>query len=379
MVDIILPFMSDGKIMRSICITTNISCNLNCTYCYEHDKSDKSSFDVDTAKRTIAALLSKPTEKGTYINFHGGEPFISFKKIKELCEWTWAQHFPEKFIFFATSNGTLIHGEIKEWLTINKDRFVVGLSLDGTREMHNINRSNSFDLIDIDFIISTWPFQTVKMTVSPHTITHLSEGIIYMHERAIKKIAVNLAEMIDWSLPKYEAIYREELQKLSLYYQTHPSIEPCSLFNIKFQALLDDTQHKWCGVGTSMTAYDTAGNSYPCHLFLKEVCGVEKAEKSKLINFNDPKEYTDDLCSECPLIKICPTCYGANYISRGDVRIRDKSICRLHKVRFAVVANYQYQNIVEGNCNIEKLSDKEKYSRIRILDGIEKLSNCLNL
>ena len=371
--------MLEDKIIRSICITTNVSCNLNCTYCYEHDKSDKSSFDVAIAKETIHKILSTKTEKGTYINFHGGEPFISFKKIKELCEWTWSQDYPEKYIFFATSNGTLIHGEIKEWLNKNKERFVVGLSLDGTREMHNINRSNSFDQIDIDFINSNWPSQTIKMTISPQTIRHLSEGVIYLHERGIKKIAANLAEMIDWSSPQYETIYKEELHKLSQYYLTHPNIEPCSLFNIRFQTLLEGKIQKWCGVGTAMVAYDTAGNAYPCHLFFEEVCGKEKSKNSKSVDFTNPDEYIDDSCAQCPLLAICPTCYGSNYISRGDVKVRDKSLCKLNKIRFAEVARYQYHRIVDANVDITQLSDKEKYTRIRILDGIEKLSNFLNL
>lgn len=37
----------------------------------------------------------------------------------------------------------------------NKERFIVGLSLDGTREMHNRNRSNSYDKIDIPFLLRT--------------------------------------------------------------------------------------------------------------------------------------------------------------------------------------------------------------------------------
>lgn len=87
------------------------------------------------------------------ILFHGGEPFIAFQRIKDICEWLWAQEWPTKYICYATTNGTLIHNEVKEWLMKNKERFIVGLSLDGTREMHNRNRSNSYDKIDIPFFI----------------------------------------------------------------------------------------------------------------------------------------------------------------------------------------------------------------------------------
>ena len=188
-----------NSLQRSIYITTNLTCNLRCVYCYEQDKSSKETFDLDLAKSTLTKELSiKSNSKGTLVNFHGGEPFISYKKIKELCEWAWAQNFPENFLFFATSNGTLIHGEMQEWLFENRKRFVVGLSLDGTPEMHNRNRSNSYDLIDTEFFAKTWPEQGVKMTVSRETIHSLAEGIIYMHELGFKVIRANLAEMTDW-------------------------------------------------------------------------------------------------------------------------------------------------------------------------------------
>ena len=137
---------------KNIYITTNVSCNLRCTYCYE-DKSGNEEFDVELTKRRLFDILTKNPNDSFIINLHGGEPFLVFQKIKELCEWVWEQNVSNEYLFFATTNGTKVHGEIKDWLYKNRQRFIAGLSLDGTREMHNINRSNSFDLIDIDFFV----------------------------------------------------------------------------------------------------------------------------------------------------------------------------------------------------------------------------------
>lgn len=362
---------------RSVYITTNIACNLRCIYCYEKDKNNPMSFDLEEAKSTLSNVLSESTPDGTLINFHGGEPFLSYLKIRELCEWAWQQNFPEKFTFFATSNGTLIHGEIQNWLAKNRRRFIVGLSLDGNREMQNINRSNSFDLIDIDFFIKTWPEQGVKMTISQQTISTLADGIIFMHERGIKNIRANLAEMTDWSDVKFYEIYRQQLRKLSEYYLVHPNVKPCSLFEIIFAGVLNNDVRKWCGAGTSMEAIDIDGRKYPCHLFFESVCGKEKSLAALNIDFSDPEQYISKSCKDCKLLPICPTCYGSNYIERGAINLRDPNLCELHKIRFSEVALFQYRRIISSD--IQALSEEERYRDMRILEAIEKLKDVLDL
>lgn len=364
---------------RNVYITTNLNCNLRCLYCYEQDKTSKTSFDLEQVKKTLTATLSRKSDKGTLVNLHGGEPFLSFSKIKELCEWAWAQNFPETFKFFATSNGTLIHGEIQEWLYKNKHRFVVGLSLDGTREMHNINRSNSFDQIDLEFFKKAWPNQGVKMTISPQSIHTLAEGVIFIHENGFNDVRANLAEMIDWSDPSYLEIYKRELEKLSEYYLLHPEVEKCSLFSIYFASLVNNEVRKWCGVGTEMEAIDVDGRKYPCHFFFEAVCGKEKSEQATAIDFTDPNQYTSEHCRSCLLLPICPTCYGSNYVARGDIAARDLSLCELHKIRFATVAKYEYNRIINDSVDILNLSNEEKYKRLRTLEGIEKLATILEL
>lgn len=364
---------------RDVYITTNYTCNLRCVYCYEHDKLNQETFDLERTKQTLSQVLHTKTEHGTIIDFHGGEPFLSYKKIRELCEWAWNQDFPEKFTFFATTNGTLIHGEIKDWLLLNRDRFVVGLSLDGTREMHNANRSNSYDNIDLNFFFKTWPKQGVKMTISPKTIGSLSEGIIDMHEKGCGIISANLSEMTDWSSPEFLDVYRRELAKLAVYYMHHPEIEKCSLFKVHFPALLNPEVKKWCGVGTNMESIDVDGKKYPCHLFFESVCGKAKSEKSHYIDFSDPDNYISSHCRKCALLKICPTCYGSNYIARGDIALRDLSLCELNKVRFAEVAKYEYTRIVDDAMSLETLSNEEKFERLRILEAIESITEVLKL
>ena len=155
----------DRKI-KTVTITLTQSCNLKCTYCYENNKSSK-TMDFDTAKNIIdKEIQNREMFEGFEFDLFGGEPFLEFELIKQITEYVCEKLCGYPHTIFLTTNGTLVHGEIQKWLLKHKDCVVCGLSLDGTREMHNINRSNSFDKIDIDFFAQNYPMQDNKMTIS---------------------------------------------------------------------------------------------------------------------------------------------------------------------------------------------------------------------
>lgn len=368
--------LSEDQI-KNIYITTNVTCNLRCIYCYE-DKSSCEIFDVEKTKQQLVRQLSEKSGGSTLINLHGGEPFLVFDRIRELCEWLWEQEVQEPYLFFTTTNGTLVHGEIQEWLTRNKDRFIAGLSLDGTREMQNMNRSNSFDKIDIDFFARTWPGQGVKMTVSPLSIDYLADGIRFLHSKGIHHILVNLAYMVNWNDPKFARIYQRELKKMAAFYKENPALPRDTIFDLPFKLLVapDARTRKWCGAGTHVKAFDIDGRQYPCHLFFESVCGKEKSEGWHDIDFASPKEYISEECSECPLYPTCPTCYGANYIERGKIGSRDMSLCRLEKIRTLEVAKFEYDRIMNSH-DEEDISAEEAAERARTLEALLKIEPLL--
>lgn len=176
--------MSKVKVFMLI---TNENCNLNCTYCYEHHKSN-SFMSFDIAKNIIDNELKNALSTETYeIEFFGGEPFLNFPLIKEIVDYVQTKYHNLKVYFNASTNGTLVHGEIKEWLMEHKDVFSPGLSLDGTKEMHDINRpfkkgnNSSFDAIDIDFFKNFHKNPHAKMTISPATLSQMAQGIKFIH------------------------------------------------------------------------------------------------------------------------------------------------------------------------------------------------------
>ena len=137
--------MSTEQKSKNITLVVTHQCNLNCTYCYEHHKNSK-TMSVELAKTIVDKELQMDDGVSMIeFDFIGGEPLLEFDTIREVIEYTVQKKYDKDYIFFITTNGVLLNDERKEWLRAHSDVLQVGLSLDGTKEMHDKNRSNSFD------------------------------------------------------------------------------------------------------------------------------------------------------------------------------------------------------------------------------------------
>ncbi len=353
--------MNNGK---HVTLTLTESCNLNCVYCYESFKSNK-HMTFDIAVSLLDKELSNSSEYDyVEVAFHGGEPLLEYALMKDICEWAWSRQYDCNYYFFATTNGTLLNDEMKEWFSINRDKIMLGLSLDGTPDVQNHNRSNSYDLIDFGFFTELWPEQPVKMTISDYTIGKLADSVIHINDLGFK-VSANFAFGIDWEKTNLD-ILDDELEKLVNYYSENPYVEPCSLIDQKFE-LIGTEARRWCGAGKSMKVYDTEGNQFPCHYFMGFSIGEDQSEKSTEIDFTDDDNFRSEDCQNCAIYPICPTCYGFNYASTGDVAKRDKGLCTLTKHCAAAGSMLAYVRL--SKCSDHSAIIEESMKK-RILNGI---------
>jgi radical SAM protein with 4Fe4S-binding SPASM domain len=292
---------------------------------------------LSTAKQIIDQELSHTNEVEAFeFDLFGGEPFLEFDLLQEITEYICEKKGDIPCTVFATTNGTLVHGEVQEWLKKHAGCFVCGLSLDGTREMHNMNRSNSYDDIDLDFFREMYPNQDVKMTISQETLPDLAEGVMDIHRKGFL-VSCNLAHGIDWSNSQNTEILNRELHKLIDFYLKNPNIEPCSMLEMGISNVgqYEENAVRYCGTGKYMRAYDVDGRAYPCQFFMPLSIGEEKAAAVKDISIPDeylPDDEIDEKCRNCVVRSACPNCFGSNYASTGSIYKRDDNMCRLTKI-----------------------------------------------
>ena len=125
-------------------------CNLRCRYCFYHDISDirdvKSygRMTLPTAERLIRSAFEEVSPGGSIqFAFQGGEPTLAglpfFRSFLEL-ESRYA--LPGVSVSHAIqTNGTLLDEEWADFL--RRNRFLVGLSVDGPKDIHDLYRLDS--------------------------------------------------------------------------------------------------------------------------------------------------------------------------------------------------------------------------------------------
>ena len=327
-------------------------CNLRCSYCYEHQKKSK-RMTLEVAKAILDEnLKTADANQPIVIEVFGGEAFANFRLIKEIDEYINEKYSHLDIKYETTTNGTLIHGEVKEWLSEHKDKFFIALSLDGTKEMHDLNRKfasgeGSFQAIDISFFAHTWPGCPAKMTISEKTLPHMAEGITFLDGLGFKCDAT-LSIGVNWNREKNLPILIRELNKLVNYYTANPSIQLCTMLNLDLRLVFTpiDNDYRFCGAGVDMTCFDTEGGAYPCQGFAPISIG-ENAKR--FLNFDETEfRFTEkNMCKKCPWVRLCPNCYAANLQSTGDIQRVDPNLCEFYKICILASAKIQYQRIIQ--------------------------------
>jgi uncharacterized protein len=133
-------------------LTLNVTeqCNFRCRYCvYDGCHSNRpghspKQMDLSVAKRAIDDFLPHgDPEEGASISFYGGEPLLNFGLIKECVQYARKTAGDRKPRFSLTTNGSLLNGDIAEFLAV--EDFAVRVSLDGPREIHDRYRRTADD------------------------------------------------------------------------------------------------------------------------------------------------------------------------------------------------------------------------------------------
>jgi uncharacterized protein len=178
-----------------------------------------------TAKKAIDFFLERNGELSeVFISFYGGEPLLEFDLIKQCVSYAKSKTEGRRVKFSMTTNGTLLSESIVDFLVAND--FILSISLDGSKEEHDVNRKfvngkGSFDAIieNIKRIKKRYPKYdkqiSIMTTINPHV--DLSCVLEYFNTNEFfndKSIMFNTMNQISL---KHELTYEEKYYRIRNY------------------------------------------------------------------------------------------------------------------------------------------------------------------
>jgi serine-type anaerobic sulfatase-maturating enzyme len=139
------------------------TCNIDCTYCFFLSKealypNEKSRMSEATLETYIRQLLESHRTPEVTVAWQGGEPTLMkvdfFRRSVELVE---KYRRPEQMVRHTfQTNGILLNDE---WCAFfKKHNFLVGLSVDGPRELHDTYRVDRSKRGTFDRVMQGWRF-----------------------------------------------------------------------------------------------------------------------------------------------------------------------------------------------------------------------------
>lgn len=356
------------------------NCNLQCSYCYQHNKTKK-VMDFEIAKIFIDKLLRQSpdlasffdfSKKGVILDFIGGEALLQVELIDKIVDYFIEQMiilkhpWLLKFRVHVGSNGVLYFTEkVQNFIKKHKNHLSLSITLDGNQELHDMCRkdcqgNNTYSLVEkaaIHYKENYNELLSTKLTLSPDNISYLFDGIKNFIDLGFKGIFFNPVYEEGWTY-KHAIIYYEQLKKLIDYIfeqNLEDKIYLSQLNNSEIgKEIMDDKN--WCG-GTSnhMAALDTEGNIYPCIRYMPSSLG-DNQEPFILGNYQDGTGYdlttlnrinllksitrtsqSDEKCLKCPIQSGCGWCSGYNYELYGTPNKRATFICVMHQARVLTI------------------------------------------
>lgn len=158
-----------------ICISINNRCNLHCRYCHFHEKGKIESQDMDVFK--IIANVKKYDARSFKIGFVGnGEGFLDWPLLKSYIAYL---EDSQNISVYTITNGTVNLSD-DDWKFLENHKVNVGFSIDGYKELHDLNRCGSFDraMKTVErYRQATGHYPTFNATVGKETIENADRVI----------------------------------------------------------------------------------------------------------------------------------------------------------------------------------------------------------
>ena len=314
------------------------ACNLRCRYCFYREEvslrsdGERGCMSTETAMALLQA--AKARAEDVCFAFQGGEPMLAgpdfFRSFTEEAK----RIFPDgKVSFTIQTNGTLLNEAWAEFFA--REGYLVGLSLDGPRDIHDKNRPESFDdalrglalLQNAGVQVNVLTVVTAQMAKRPDAVYAFlkKQGILW--QQFIPCMSpLNTARREPWELTG--ALWGSFLCRLfDLWYADIASGVMVSnrLFE-NWVRMLAGLPPEECGIsGRCAVQYviESDGTVYPCDFYCLDDWQLGNIRTDSLDGMDKKREAlgfiprSSGLSEECRNCRVYPLCRG------GCPRYRD--------------------------------------------------------
>ncbi|QDV52352.1 radical SAM/SPASM domain-containing protein [Gimesia fumaroli] len=271
-------------------------CNLGCRYCYQWRNGTNQKHTLmpwPVAKQSVDYLVWRSGNRNDLqVTFFGGEPLLNYPMIKRVVNYckTIEKTSNKQFTFELITNGTLLSEDVVDFIV--EHRFLLFISLDGWREMHEYNRpamdgQGSYDTIVRNAVYANKQYEKHKLplikiranlTNRYHDKKKVSQ---FFEELGFKLIGIGPIEPLPHGDPSPAALTEEQMDALAekseqdlldvvetLKRREHVGpFEMRKLHQARRPLKKNGTLGVTCGVCRNTTVVDNRGNMYPCHRY----------------------------------------------------------------------------------------------------------------
>ncbi|HGD0427830.1 TPA: radical SAM protein [Streptococcus agalactiae] len=366
------------------------ACNLNCKYCYEKNKANK-SMKLKTAIETIDFYFDKYNKFDSIssLRFHGGEPLLQFDILKEMVYYfeKKSNALNKDSKFELTTNGTLINEEIANF--INEHDFKVTVSLDGNKSEHDKNRvflngegSYAETIIGLKTLRNIVGPNKIflRLTITPDTVDSLYENIRFLMNLGYKKFRLSLDFYSNWIGEEFK-IEKQFTKLKNLYIENRGSIY-LDIFDGNYtNYILENQNIVYCNAGLGSVIVDTDGILYPCAYSMDEEfqigniwTGVKFEKFSEIIKkyFNKNNQIYKK-CKECEVKRFCMglKCSFVNLSINGKLNVPPYGMCVQEKILYYLMKDIISTLILNNDYEFKKLVDIIKSKKeLSIIEGL---------
>lgn len=385
------PF-SDIFKCDSITLNMTNNCNLNCKYCFEHNKQPENMTSKIACDIIKAAYnpVDKSKRLKFMINFFGGEPLLNWNTIKDSIDFCNSNKFMVSY--GITTNLTILTDEMIDYIDDNNIHLLV--SADGIKSVHDKNRCGTFDTVihNLQKIIDSelQIFVEIRMTILPEDVPYALDGIKMFIDMGFDNICPMVVTDVDWSrddIKSLEKFYYNLMDYYSKLLSTkgHRNYSIKNTDTVLTNVLEPEIYNPYmCPIGTKKwCAFDVNGDIYPCHQLATSDYDIKELQKlgniytgvdEEKINKTDriKATYITEDCNTCIAKCICANgCPQENYRQTKNMQTPSKGYCGTQRALVKAVKLYQDKilsstnirsrmlNILKSNLAIKRYLDKE--------------------